>query len=322
MFLLLRIVCSTALFEAVSGAATGERFPMLRPPYLRNARDITTAFTSGIINTGNSAGTVSAKAVSSNASNGNSSGTCILTNQYCALQGSEHALDGLRDVCVLWDNSCTGPKTAAEDEVIGDFLASTLGWNECFIAPTPECTTSNPPGRMAAFSSLKDYMRGSECSSLQLASIDAHNPPGQRQDERSCCETCLVSADRVDILYWLDPKADTSCLSIINNGDILDGASTSANESPIPDLTYFDCTSFYSHTSTVIVLADLMTTGTVTYRYPINNPWTVGCANSTTSSRPSFSNTSEVSTSGTTNLHAMTLAERGVTTLVSDGYTL
>ena len=100
-------------------------------------------------------------------SNSSSSGnTCKLQDAYCSLQGSGHALDGLRDVCVLWDKSCCGNSALAPQTYWDDNLNIVIS-NACFVDHSLDCTMSNPPGRMSAFAEFKDWMRGPQCYASQ-----------------------------------------------------------------------------------------------------------------------------------------------------------
>lgn len=55
----------------------------------------------------------------------------------------------------------------------------------------------------------------------------------------TCCGGCDFGADKVDVYYWPDPLADTSCLSIIGSqiSDVADGATTDSMGS-----LYWGCT--------------------------------------------------------------------------------
>lgn len=91
-----------------------------------------------------------------------SGSTCALQDTYCSLQGSGHALDGLRDVCVLWDKSCCGNSALAPNNYWKDDL-DLITSNACFFDSLPDCTMSNPPGRMSAFGAFKNWMRAPQC---------------------------------------------------------------------------------------------------------------------------------------------------------------
>ena len=96
---------------------------------------------------------------------GNSSNvtnTCKIQDELCSFQGSEHALDGLRDVCVLWDSSCCGNSALAAKRYWNEQL-HVITNNKCFVNHSPDCTKSNPSERMSAFAGFKDWMRGPQC---------------------------------------------------------------------------------------------------------------------------------------------------------------
>ena len=221
-------------------------------------------------------------------SNGSDSGsTCVLQNAYCSLQGSGHALDGLRDVCVLWDKSCCGNSALAPQSYWKENLW-TITSNDCYFDYSLDCTKSNPAGRMSAFEEFKNWMRGPQClasspliagdpvricgpfsscsepdielrdlfqeHSLPLCSLiyfmswshflkeryiltlnhvqnDAMVYQGDEFLNATCCGgNCQIVADKVDVYYWPDPLADTSCSSIVGSevSYIADGATTNS----------------------------------------------------------------------------------------------
>lgn len=88
--------------------------------------------------------------------------TCVLQDVHCSLDGSDHALDGLRDVCVLWDRMCCGNSTMAPQSYWQNNLAVVTS-NRCFLDYLPDCTESNPPGRSSALAEFKNWMRGPQC---------------------------------------------------------------------------------------------------------------------------------------------------------------
>ena len=88
--------------------------------------------------------------------------TCRLQDPFCPFQGSDHVLDGLRDVCVLWDKSCCGKSALAPQYYYSNSLSVVIS-NNCFKDFSAECSKSNPPGRRSAFDELKNWMRGPQC---------------------------------------------------------------------------------------------------------------------------------------------------------------
>lgn len=91
-----------------------------------------------------------------------SNSTCVLQDAHCSLKGSDHALDGLRDVCVLWDKLCCGNSSMAPRSYWHNNL-SVVTNNRCFRDYLPDCTESNPPGRKSAFEEFKNWMRDPLC---------------------------------------------------------------------------------------------------------------------------------------------------------------
>ena len=140
----------------------------------------------------------SQKSIPDRASNYSSFGasTCLLQAPYCTLQGSSHALDGLRDVCILWDDSCSGNKTLAAERFFSYKSMDHLQSNPCFNGPTPKCTTSNPPGRISAFANAKNWMRTPQCPASGPA---WYWGPEDERGSITCCNYCQIYADKVDV---------------------------------------------------------------------------------------------------------------------------
>ncbi len=62
---------------------------------------------------------------------------CTLSEGFCALNGTDHANDGLRDVRILWDPLCSGSRTVAMYKM--GQTVNTLFYNDCFRWPDPWC---------------------------------------------------------------------------------------------------------------------------------------------------------------------------------------
>lgn len=88
-----------------------------------------------------------------------SNSTCVLRDPYCSLEGSDHALDDLRDICVIWDRSCWG-NSALAPQNYWHYNLSVLTSNRCFLDYSPDCTKNNAPGRSSALAEFKNWMRG------------------------------------------------------------------------------------------------------------------------------------------------------------------
>ena len=214
------------------------------------------------------------------ANNGSHNGsTCLLQDVYCSLRGPGHALDGFYDDCVLWDTACTGETSTAATKFFGDFSAITN--NDCFLDLSPECTSSNPPGRMSVFNDVKNYMRSPKCLLLQHSLYpDPNHSAAFQQDlylNATCCDNCQVEADKVDVYYWPEPNADTSCQSII--GDEVSRADTGATTDDSGNV-YWGCTSWLprdeivgTDSSTIWTTATLTSVAALQFKAYIYNPW-------------------------------------------------
>ena len=159
-------------------------------------------------------------------------------------------------MCILWDTSCSGNKTLA----IGKFFGQS-GYisNTCYRRDVglnlSDCETYNPPGRLLEFQKIKDWMRSPPCASarweddflqsnldysnLSISYLLKHGISYNYDplEEYQCCGSCFFQAGIVDLYYWPEPDADTSCLSIITQAiEPLDYDAT------IGDRTYWGCT--------------------------------------------------------------------------------
>lgn len=232
------------------------------------------------------------------ANNGSHNGsTCLLQDVYCSLRGPGHALDGFYDDCVLWDTACTGEQSTAATKFFGDFSAITN--NACFLDLSPECTTSNPAGRMSVFNDVKNYMRSPKCLLLQHSLYpDPNHSAAFQQDlylNATCCDNCQVEADKVDVYYWPEPNADTSCQSII--GDEVSRADAGATTDDSGNV-YWGCTSWLprdeiagTDSSTIWTTATLTSVASLQFKAYIYNPWQESPCGNITMSLSSLSNT-------------------------------
>ena len=97
----------------------------------------------------------------------------------------------------------------------------------------------------------------------------------------TCCHDCAVAADHVDVYYWSNPHADTSCLSIVGDGDsdIAAGATTDKSGH-----VYWGCTSSSSGSPLIVSTATLTHVTSMTFRSYLFNPWGESpCGNSSAS---------------------------------------
>ena len=260
--------------------------------------------------------------------------TCDILEPYCSLRSPSHALDGLRDVCVLWDTSCHGNNASAPHNYWKEHLA-TITHNTCFYNYAPKCVTSNPSGRQSAFAGMKNWMRGSQCfKNNPLISEDPNHSMEYDQSEflnTTCCgDQCEIVADKVDVYYWPDPHADSSCLSIVGNdvSYVADGATTDASSN-----TYWGCTiygtglgNYANESSTIFTTATLSSVAGISYKAYLINPWDPSQCGNRSAVVP-LKETSATSSAGITaqlrpRAHSLIVASSGVSTTVLGNYTL
>ena len=234
-------------------------------------------------------------------------GFCDLDDQFCFFSNHDGTMTkakptSLDDMCVLWDSSCSGDRTKA----IEKFFRSTVdfGGNPCF-EQTPggdssACVIYNPPDRLLEWDKIKRWMRSSQCSSAldvyEKLSKSSHGASDRfYPDVSTCCLRCYIQAANVDLYYWPEPDADTSCLSIIG-GSVrpLDYGATKVTVSVLHQLTqridtvtYWGCTAstlktdiltYKGHLTTsysreTITTAKISTIGSLTVKLSAFNPW-------------------------------------------------
>lgn len=259
---------------------------------------------------------------------------CLLQEAYCSLRGPGHSLDDLKDGCVLWDTSCSGNRSLATTRFYGSIMNGLMN-NKCFYDLSPDCTKNNPLGRMSAFDKAKGWMRSPQCESEDPSIINLEGTPNAdvvKEDlflNQTCCDNCEVAVDLVDVYYWPSPHANTSCLSIIGDGesDLAVGATTENSE------IYWACTSWNSAqgqsgpgSPVIIKTATLANIASLTFRSYLYNPWIkIPCESSTVS--PSTSLNSEGKRDGAGQFlhprgHSLVAPNVSVSTAVLGDFTL
>ena len=222
------------------------------------------------------------------------SSTCLLEEAYCPFREGHHALDGLRNECVLWDNSCKGNNESA----VENFWDSRplLFKNKCFLDMDHmhNCTTSKPPGRMSALADAKKWMRSPECLKLHYERWGDPNAEGSFQNDlylnATCCGQCDIVVDKVDVYFWPEPGADTSCQSIIGDevSSVADGATTDKFGE-----VYWGCTATLAPedranpniSTTIYTTATLTSVASMQFKTYLYNPWDESqCGNDSKSS--------------------------------------
>ena len=265
-------------------------------------------------------------------SNGANNSTCRIADSYCSLRSPSHSLDGLEDQCILWDKSCCGETTSAASRFWT--TRGLLEDNSCFYRPSPECSTSNPPGRMSVFSDVKNWMRQPECLKLYHEMFPDPNHAAVQQEDLffnvTCCGYCEVIAEKVDVYYWPTPNADTSCQSIVGDevSSVADGATTNANGD-----VYWGCSyslpvsdrDNFSESLRLLTTASLTTIASLKFKAYAFNPWDPSpCMNTTSSASPHFNQTTTAPKTAATlrpRAHSL-LAGGNISTAVLGTYTL
>ena len=193
------------------------------------------------------------------------------------------------DVCVLWDPSCKGNKTLAAEEFFGQGKANSSGTmfdlllDPCFDgrgtdASGTNCTSSLLDPASASFSSAaKSYMREPQCSK----DYESIYPVSSRTFD-DCCGTCYIYGPNVDVYYWPEPSADTSCLSIIGSDVIPLNVGAQTDEEGV--VYWAASTNLYDIYVPTVTTALITTINGVVVKEAIANPW--DASPSITTTRP------------------------------------
>ena len=244
------------------------------------------------------------------------------------------------DQCLLWDPSCTGNRTLAiqkffgiafaDAELDGDDLDGNgkLIDNACFlqnsVANQSDCDRYNPPERLSDFGKIKNWMRSQQCvaaadewmamtgsswdivfggkhmGDLGIIAQSADSDDNPDSNSPSCCGTCNVFAQNVDLYYWLEPDANLSCLSIIGKSSNLPleyGATTSIDYGSTQ--LYWGCNATSSGTiegepgvsttrTYVLTTAEITTIGSLSVKVSSISPWSSSpCLEGDAGSQPS-----------------------------------
>ena len=193
------------------------------------------------------------------------------------------------DVCALWDPSCKGNKTLAAEEFFGQGKANSSGTmfdlllDPCFDdrgtdASGTNCTSSLLDPASASFSSAaKSYMREPQCSK----DYESIYPVSSRTFD-DCCGTCYIYGPNVDVYYWPEPSADTSCLSIIGSDVIPLNVGAQTDEEGV--VYWAASTNLYDIYVPTVTTALITTINGVVVKEAIANPW--DASPSITTTRP------------------------------------
>ena len=193
------------------------------------------------------------------------------------------------DVCVLWDPTCKGNKARAAEEFFGQGKANSsdtmfdLLLDPCFDGQGTDgsgtnCTSSLLNPASASFSSAaKSYMREPQCSEDYQSAY-----PVSSRTFNKCCGTCFIYGPNVDVYYWPEPNADTSCLSIIGSDVIPLNEGAQTDEAGV--VFWAASTNLYDIYVPTVTTAVITTINGIVVKEAIANPW--GASPSITTTRP------------------------------------
>ena len=146
----------------------------------------------------------------------------------------------------------------------------------------------------------------------------------------SCCGyRNEVIADKVDVYYWPDPDADTSCLGIVGNGSFTASGATTDNMGH----AYWGCTVWGTslgilndQSSTIVTTATLSSIAGISYKAYLYNPWDPSqCGNASEPLSLQQSSTKSMHNSSMSLYrrgHSLILTSSGMSTTVFGDYTL
>lgn len=147
----------------------------------------------------------------------------------------------------------------------------------------------------------------------------------------TCCgDNCQIIADKVDVYYWPDPLADTSCSSIVGSqvSNVADGATTDRLGH-----VYWGCTVWGTslgigddQSSTVVETASLTSVAGISYKAYVFNPWDPSQCGNNSVSLSLMPNSTIQSRSIPASLnrrgHSLIITNSAVSTTVLGNYTL
>ena len=185
----------------------------------------------------------------------NGSKYCVAEDQSCFGQGDFVAQ--LREVCNLWDSTCSGNRTKAIQEFFLEIIGP-LWSNKCFNRLDGyDC--GNKINSM--LDPVRHWMRSPSCMAEQKPFVESTLG---RNITEPCCGGCFWEYSAVELFYWpgLRSGIDTSCLSIIGTSiHPVDYGATTAGST-----TYYGCTSHNWITSvSTLTTAILDTQGFITF---------------------------------------------------------
>ncbi len=174
----------------------------------------------------------------------------LIAGPTASARSNDSLASELRNECVLWDDSCTGNETAAAIQFFKPLNGTSqylLSDNRlhCFVDESSDCNHTV----LSEFKRIKSWMRSPQCRSVRDG-LGFGSSNTLRLGEVIFIETgkCCIgegdggisfSAGNVDVFFFPDPDADTSCLSIIGNSvHPLEYGATTATDGQL----YWGCT--------------------------------------------------------------------------------
>ncbi|KAL6714998.1 hypothetical protein ACLMJK_007258 [Lecanora helva] len=237
-------------------------------------------------------------------------GCCIIGDSRPSCNGTWDGppISDLAKECVLWNSSCNGDKDAAAQNVLDNLvmLEEKPCWRSSLNASF-HCTDYEPAETLLAMKQIKDWLRGPDCMSRSLklagpvtttvanaettAIITTSMTAGPGD---TCCGNPIIEASNVDIYYWLQPGANTACLSTIGDNPDSNGNSLYEGGTTDSGTVYWGCTARHPKTTTsstfvgdfytgsvsvvtvvqsVITTEVITTVNSITFKAPVVNPW-------------------------------------------------
>ena len=139
-----------------------------------------------------------------------------------SMRNNDSFLAELQSDCVLWDSSCPGNRTAAVERFFKDENGTSEylhSHSNCFLQDQQAS-----PGCGPVYARVRNWMRTPQCvSSMNEYSGIIHRTAGFSQTAQigACCGAAqgdvYFSVGNVDVFYWPEPNANTSCLSIVGS---------------------------------------------------------------------------------------------------------
>ena len=183
-----------------------------------------------------------------------------------------YSLNITTNECVLWNSSCSGNKTMASDEFFNN-TRDALFWNACFVDPTAEdCLHLESADRLAEFKVIKEWMETPQCWSGFLDYDRRHGQPLENGTKKHyCCDRCDLYAENVEIFYWPELDADTSCLGVVGDKPLpIDYGGTTNQYGGV----YWGCTTSDAVSGAGnITTATITTMGSLSVKETMVDPW-------------------------------------------------